>query len=305
MIDSKYFQGFYKGAFYMLLSSFIMALFGASVKAGVSCVFIPLLVFLRFFVPMILMIPYYYYHLEDIKNIHFFSSHKHFYRAIAVLASQYTLFHYLTQASLTDGMLLWNTGPMFIPIIGYLCFSQKIPKVVWWSLMVSFIGVACVLKPTSGVFDFFSLYGLLAGFFMGFSQVLYGVNREKSSVAQNVFLYYVYSLFISTIVLVGAFFFYDIVDVFYDSFVKKGFLAPFIAIAGASLTSVFFQITRGIAYEYAKPASLAPLIYSSVIFAALIDIIFGRFEDHGFIFTVGIALVFVGTFIRFSYTTAD
>lgn len=294
---------FERGSFYMILSAAASAVFGLFAKTAMVTVFLPLMVFLRFFIPFLLILPYFLINASKIHVLVFKDTGKHALRAIAVIISQYSLFYYFTKGSLTDGVLLWNTAPMFMPIIMYIFYKYKTGRVVWISLLISFIGVICVLKPNSDLFDPFSIYGFISGIAVAFSQVLYGVNRDNESLAQNVFLFFFYSAVLSFIVFLGSLFFYDFSVVLKDSFYANGMLVPLISILGVSVGTIGNQVLRGEAYKYAKPSSLAPYIYISVIFAAFIDMYIHPEVIHGFTFTVGILLIFAGTILRMAYTS--
>jgi drug/metabolite transporter (DMT)-like permease len=286
----------------MILSAASSAVFGLFVKTAMATVFLPLMVFLRFFIPLVLIFPYFYIHFIKIREIKFRKTGKHALRVIAVIISQYSLFYYFTRGSLTDGVLLWNTAPMFMPIIMYVFYKHRTGRVVWLSLLVSFLGVVCVLKPNADLFDPFSIYGFISGVAVAFSQVLYGVNRENDSLAQNIFLFFLYSTILSLVVFVGTLFFYDFTTMMKDSFYNSGMYIPILSILGVGVGTIGNQVLRGTAYKYAKPSSLGPYIYISVLFAAFIDMFLHPEIIHGFIFTVGILLIFSGTMIKMAYT---
>ncbi|MCH9811440.1 DMT family transporter [bacterium] len=298
MLRKFQWKQFEKASFYMVLSSVLAALFGLFSKTGMETVFLPLMVFLRFFIPFLIVLPYYY---NKPKSIRFKDTHKHLLRAIAVLISQYSLFYYFTRASLTDGVLLFNTAPMFMPIIIYLFYGHRTGKVVWMSLIVSFIGVICVLKPGSSLFDPFSFFGFLAGFFVAISQILFGINRESDTLSHNVFLFFFYSSILSFAIFLISLVFYPFGEIWKSSFPVNQVWLPILSIFGVGIGSIGNQLLRGIAYKNAKPASLAPFIYLSVLFAAGIDLIIHPETVHGFTFTIGMILIFVGTIIRIGY----
>lgn len=286
----------------MILSAFISTLFGLFAKLAMATIYLPFMVFLRFFVPLLLVMPYFIRNFDEIKKIEFLSTRNHVLRAIAVLVSQYSLFYFFTKGSLTDGVLLWNTAPMFMPIITYIFFKHKTSKVVWLSLLVSFTGVICVLKPTGSVFDPFSIYGFVSGLAVAFSQVLYGLNRESDTLDQNLFLFFVYSSFFSFLILIASLSVVGFGSAFLDSFYTEGSFIPIISVFGVGIGTIFNQILRGKAYKCAKPASLAPYIYLSVVFAAFIEMIHQPSSFQGFNFIIGMLLIFIGTMIRIVHT---
>lgn len=286
----------------MILSAVSSAVFGLFVKVAMASVFLPLMVFLRFFIPLIMICPYFYLYFTKIREINYRKTGKHVLRALAVVISQYSLFYYFTRGSLTDGVLLWNTAPMFMPIIMYIFYKHRTGRVVWLSLLVSFLGVILVLKPNADLFDPFSIYGFISGIAVAFSQVLYGVNRENESLAQNIFLFFFYSTLLSFVAFATTLFFYDFTNIMKDSFYNRGMYIPILCLLGVGVGTIGNQALRGAAYKLAKPSSLGPYIYMSVLFAALIDRIMHPEIIHGFTFIVGILLIFSGTMIRIAYT---
>ena len=129
---------------------------------------------------------------------------------------------------------------------------------VWLSLLVSFLGVILVLKPNAELFDPFSIYGFISGIAVAFSQVLYGVNRENESLAQNIFLFFLYSTLLSFVAFAATLFFYDFTNIMKDSFYNSGMYIPILCLLGVGVGTIANQALRGAAYKLAKPSSLGP-----------------------------------------------
>lgn len=294
-VSTKQFE---KASCFMILSAIAGALFGLFAKMGMATIFLPLMVFLRFFVPLLFVLPYFWVYRHKLR---FKDTAKHALRALAVIISQYSLFYYFTKASLTDGVLLFNTAPMFMPVIMYFFYKYRTRSVVWFSLIVSFIGVICVLKPTSSLFDPFSIFGFISGLSVAVSQILYGVNRENDTLSQNVFLFFFYSAVLSLVPFLASMFFFSFTEIFKSSFSTSGLWIPILSILGVGLGSIGNQLLRGVAYKMARPSSLAPFIYLAVLFAAGIDLIIHPEVIRGFTFTIGMILIFTGTLIRIGY----
>ena len=295
-------KGFERGSFYMVLSALMGTFMAFFVEAAMVTVYLPLMVFLRFFVPFLFTIPYFCYYYNQIREISFRRTARHVLRALAIVASQYALFYYFTEGSLTNGVLLINTAPLFIPIVSYVYLRYKASRVVWVSLIVSFVGVICVLKPSSSVFDYFSIFGFIAGFFVAVSQVLYGVNRERDTLPQNIFLFFLYTSILSLIAFLLTLIYSPFKEVVGSSFLSQGLFWPVLSIICIGFGSVINQYVRGKSYQYAKPASVAPFIYLSVVFAAVLDQILHPGSIHGFNFFTGMILIFLGTTIRLLYS---
>ncbi len=293
---------FERGSLYMILAMVVSTVFAFSIKSAMATVFLPLMVFLRFFLPFLLILPYFLFNFSEIREVQLMKTGGHLLRASFVVVSQYSLFYYFTKGSLTNGILLWNTSPLFIPIIMMIFYKHRTPTPIWMALFVAFLGVICILKPTNGVFDLFSIFGFLSGITVAFSQVLYGVNRENETLPQNVFFFFFYTSILSLFPLFCSLFMYGFEQVILSSFYQQGMLVPALSVLVASFASIGNQVLRGKAYLTAKPASLAPYIYLCVVFAAVIDVIQHPGSIHGFLFVLGMLLIFSGIFIEMFYS---
>ena len=68
-------------------------------------------------------------------------------RVGSVLISQFCLFYYLAHGSLLIGMLLYNTGPLFSPLLARWLLGITFGLRTVTSLLLGFTGVALVLNP--------------------------------------------------------------------------------------------------------------------------------------------------------------
>ncbi|MCI5053168.1 MAG: DMT family transporter [Simkaniaceae bacterium] len=294
MHDRK--KRFELGLLFALISAFFNAFFGFFSKLGIGVTSIPFLIFVRFAVPLILVVPF----ALTKRTIHTFIVGKNalnqFLRAVATLITQYALFFYLTKTTLLNAMMLWNTGPVFAPIIASLVFKQRIGKATWYSTLVALVGVACILKPSAGIFDPYSIFGLIAGISTGFSLVLYGINRVHNNVKENLLYFYGFASFFSFILLLITFFGFSVPLEFDTRLDQWVYVIYFL---GMAVSSVFSQLGKGIAFKYKKPASLSPFFYFSVIIAGVLDwIVFNKTPD--FLAVIGAILVVLGSFIKWS-----
>jgi len=275
----------------MLLSAANLSIYSLFVKEGSQGISVIAITFFRFFLPLLICLPFFWWggtlkELWPLKNIRL-----QFLRSVSVIGTQLAMIYYLTKASLLDANMLWCTGPIFIPILSRLFYGTRIPKITWLSIGISFLGVALVLKPDEGIFDLFSLFGLLSGIGMAISQVLYGVNMERGKMGENLF----YLFFFCSALMVIPFFVWE--DVAFDLNASK---ATVLAVIALSLASLFNQWFRGLAYRCASPIFLTPFLYFSVIVSGFFDWIVYRQTPDLWAY-VGIALVLLGAGIKWQY----
>ncbi len=284
---------FEKAMGYMMISSSFIAVLNLCVKLAVQEISPWQLSFLRSFAPLLLLLFFLLgarcYKLLKPKiplKLHLIRS---FFAAIA----QLSLTYYLTKASLVDATMLWCIGPLFIPLLAKVFFKQKILPIVWVSLGIGLLGVGFIIKPTTGIFDPFSLYGLFAGVAMAFSQVFWGGNAEKGGIFENLFYLFFFS---SVILCVPQLFLWKEASASLYSW--QGALLV-LAIALCSLGNQFF---RGRAYSFGKPYLLAPLLYISVFFSAGFDwLIFKITPDAWSV--VGFLLVILSLYLKWRWSS--
>ena len=286
-----------KGALLMLGSSLFVALFGLFAKLGMQGSTLSIMVFFRFFIPFLLLIPYFIYK----HSFHALAQEATIWmqvgRSLAVLVSQYSLFFYLTKASLINATMLWNTSPIFMPIISFLFFGERYNKWTWFSVLVGIIGVVCIIKPTGEIINPYAFFGILAGLAMSVSQVLYGQNSKTESIDVNLFYFFGFtSIFTLLILLIVEGVMKDRLEIdllpyFYSDW-HVWIYACLIAVC-----TIGNQFLRGKAYKFSSPSTLGPIIYLSIIFSGIFDWVLFK-ETPDFLFVIGALLIILGVVFR-------
>jgi drug/metabolite transporter (DMT)-like permease len=164
-----------------------------------------------------------------------------------------------------NASLLYNTGPIFIPLLGRIFYKHRIDHIETLAIFISIVGVAFVVKPDHGLIDPKGIFGLLSGLFMAGSQTIYGVNAKREHPGSNLF----YLFFLPTLFAIPALFLFPPSHEQVQGIFQH--LPMILLFLGLALSSIFNQIFRGYAYQKAPAASLAPFLYFSTIIAALFD----------------------------------
>ena len=86
-------------------------------------------------------------------------------RVGSVLISQFCLFYYLAHGSLLVGMLLYNTGPLFSPLLARWLLGITFGLRTVISILLGFAGVTLVLNPLGERMNAIVLVALASGFF--------------------------------------------------------------------------------------------------------------------------------------------
>jgi drug/metabolite transporter (DMT)-like permease len=285
-------EEFERGAAYMLLSSLMLSFFTLFAKFATDNTSFFLLLFLRFGIPLLFLIPYLLWTMPLTKLFLIGDIKMQLLRSGCILIYQYSLFYYLTYASLLDATVMQNTAPLFMPILERIFFKHHFDKKVLLTIFISFVGVLCILQPDSGIFAKLSIAGLLAPLGQAGSQVLYGHQAKREN--QNTTLFY--QFFLCSI-------FTAIVYIFSNEFFRSSYALEkysfwlWMNIALMGVVSILNQAFRGIAYKHGKASALAPFLYVSIIFSAILDwAIFHHYPN--WLSLVGAILVIIGGMIQ-------
>jgi len=250
----------------MLLSSASLSFFTLFAKFAIESFSYFFLIFLRFGVPLVLLIPYLLYS-TSMKKLFLLSNFKmQFLRCACLLIYQYSIFYYLMHSSLLDATVMQNTAPLFMPILEWLFFKHRFEKKVVLSILISFVGVLCILKPDKAIFANLSVAGFLVPLGQAGSQVLYSHQAKKENQTSNLFYLFFLCSIISAVIFLFSRQFFGATLV-----LEHPLTWLWMNIICLGLTSILNQLFRGEAYKHGKASALAPFLYFSMILSAVLD----------------------------------
>lgn len=286
-------QDFMKGVAYILLSTIGTSLFGLFSKFGLDDTPFFLITFLRFAIPFVLLLPSSLTKYSVIQLWKATNWKIQWLRSSCVLVYQYSFFYFLNQQSLLDAAVLQNTSPLFILIFESFFHRQRLKMITLFSVVISFIGVLCILQPDLGVISRISLVGFLIPVALAGSQVIYSHQVHHAPQQSTLFfLFFLCSIFTGVLYLFSG-------ELFQEStYGHTSSLVHIWVLLGMGVTSIFNQSFRGFAYRYVRPSILAPFSYVALLFSGLFDwLIFNRLPNlwSG----LGLALVIIGSVVQF------
>jgi drug/metabolite transporter (DMT)-like permease len=266
MNTSQFKEEFRKGAFYMLLSSVMLSFFTLFSKFGLENIPYFLLIFLRFGIPFLLIVPFLMWKTSIKELFHISNLKIQLLRTGCILLYQYSIFYYLIHASVLDATVLQNTAPLFMPLLERLFFKHRFHLKSLVSMIISFFGVLCILQPGKEIFGQLSIAGLLAPLGQAGSQVLFGHQARNENQKTNLFyLFFLSSLFSGLIFLFSEEFLSE------KNMWENHSLLSWATLLGISVASIFNQSFRAIAYLHGRASALAPFLYFSLIFSGILD----------------------------------
>ena len=181
----------------------------------------------------------------------------HVVRALTGLLSQALFFIAVKNIALVDAVLLANAAPLFIPIVALLWMRIAIRPAVIASLLVGFVGVIMILKPSAELLkDPAALIAISAAAFSAVALV--SVNALSSTDKSNTILFYYF--FISTIATLPF--------TFMQWQTPQG--NQWMYLLGVGIFMALGQLFIILAYKHASAAQIAPFNYSVVIFSGII-----------------------------------
>lgn len=171
---------------------------------------------------------------------------------------------------LINASLLFNTAPLYIPLVASWTIGERISHKIWFGIGIIFVGVMFILKPGMELFNPYSLFAVLSCIFMACCQIL---NRRLTAKEPA-------SLLVTYLVLFSIFF--SFLTVIFSDW--KGDISRWMAqsdpwmwigvLVLSGLASWTFQILRTHAVRMAKVGLVMPFSYFGVIFVAISGWIF-------------------------------
>lgn len=210
-------------------------------------------------------------------------------RALCIAACQVCFIYSLMYLSLVESVVLFGTGPLFIPLLEKLIFSVRLSLENMIGLMVTFLGVVLLAGDVTGIeFRAELIVGLAAGVFNAGSQLsLYRISQSQLNAFEiNLWTFLFASLLITPLVAVAA--------ANKDALYHLGDVNLWVLVATMALLALLIintQVFRSKAYKLAESGSqLAPLIFTNLIFTAMWQLMFFD-EGYNFFQLSGLALI--------------
>jgi len=189
------------------------------------------------------------------------------------VAAFYCYFYSLILVPLAISSLLMNSAPLYVPIIAFFILKDQSikSKVLWFTILISFVGVALVLSPSGK--SHYSLIGFLLAFLSGIliaaSQVLTKLLTQDETPHRialfQMFISIVITLFPALFIIAhhGAHYLTNL-------FTLKN--TAMLILCGIS--SWIFQLYRAKAMTFSSVSFAMPFGYLGVVFVGLLDLIF-------------------------------
>ncbi|EHR1280951.1 DMT family transporter [Vibrio parahaemolyticus] len=256
----------HKPIVFMLMSTLSLSVTGLLAKQLSEALSVTMFSFLRFFLPalilLLVLIP------KGIKLPKSTELKPTLLRALCIGLSQLCFIASLQTLTLVESVVLFATGPLFMPVIEKLVWHGKIRASTVFGIVMAFSGVV-LLAGTEGEFTlrYDLLLGLAGGLFNSGSQLtLYKVSKSNMSPLEiNFWAFSFAALFILPLVLIN-----DGSGLLGAHSFSLSVEPSVLWLLVMSMLIINTQVFRAKAYQLASSGSqLAPLIFTNLLFTAV------------------------------------
>ncbi|HCG6788492.1 TPA: DMT family transporter [Vibrio parahaemolyticus] len=256
----------HKPIVFMLMSTLSLSVTGLLAKQLSEALSVTMFSFLRFFLPalilLLVLIP------KGIKLPKSTELKPTLLRALCIGLSQLCFIASLQTLTLVESVVLFATGPLFMPVIEKFVWHGKIRASTVFGIVMAFSGVV-LLAGTEGEFTlrYDLLLGLAGGLFNSGSQLtLYKVSKSNMSPLEiNFWAFSFAALFILPLALIN-----DGSGLLGAHSFSLSVEPSVLLLLAMSMLIINTQVFRAKAYQLASSGSqLAPLIFTNLLFTAV------------------------------------
>lgn len=155
---------------------------------------VPTILFFRFAICTLSVLPFLMQKKVIMTSV---SIRKHCLRAICGLLSMGCFFYSINHLSVMNALTFSNTAPLFLPLVIFLWLKQIIPKIEFLALLIGFLGVIVILRPSENIHLIAAFIGLFGGLCGAFVQTGIRQLARTESTKQILTHYFVISCFVT------------------------------------------------------------------------------------------------------------
>ncbi|MGH2267372.1 DMT family transporter [Campylobacter taeniopygiae] len=209
------------------------------------------------------------------------------FRGVAGTLSLYMFFYNISNITLGGAFAFQKTAPIFITLIAFFIFKEKLEKKAWIGIFIAFLGMLLITQPWADKayhsgFDLKnSIIGISSGFLAALALTSVRKLRKSYTTEQIAFSFIFLGTLMPLLSMIGAEFFQskDFHSLHMD-FILAPFVMPslqsWIIILIMGILGTIYQIHVTKAYGIAKQAGIvAGVSYFDVIFSLIVGLILG------------------------------
>ena len=135
-------------------------------------------------IPLILLILFTKEHFTIFKNLNKTFITLSFFRGLGFLAMNIFIFISVINLEFATAMTLTFSSPFFIVIFSIFFLKDMIGIYRWSAIFIGFLGVVLIMKPTSEIFNFYSIFPILTAIAWAITVIILKFIPEGHSTAK-------------------------------------------------------------------------------------------------------------------------
>ncbi|WNK01088.1 DMT family transporter [Thalassospiraceae bacterium LMO-JJ14] len=188
-------------------------------------------------------------------------------RGVCVIGGSFSFVTGLSYLPLADNIAIAFAGPLFVTLMAPVMLGEHVGWRRWAAVLVGFVGVLVIVRPSSSAFQWVAIFPLMASFLGGMRDVL---TRKMAASETTVAV-----LFVTTTSVVGAgfvsYFFTDWMPI--ETHHLKYYLG-----SGLLIGVAHYLIIES--FRLGEAALVSPFKYSNILWAVLFGyLLFGDLPD--------------------------
>ena len=243
-----------KGAALLATSALLFSIMGVLVREASLTVNNETIVFARSLVGMLFFLP-----LIFVKGFAPFRTKRiggHFLRTFYGLGAMYCFFYAIAHLPLADSMVFTYSAPVFTPVLAWLILRETLTRRMLVMMLLGFVGVLLVAKPTGALLDPKGLVGVGASLLAALAWVSIRAMSGSEPASRIVFYFSTFSTLLSSIPLIWAW--------------QPLSTHELLLLLGVGLVATLAQLVMSHAYAMAPLGKIGPFSYLAIVFSGLI-----------------------------------
>ena len=249
----------HKGVLWMLIATFFFALMGTFVKLGGGNFTSTELVFYRSSISLVIIIL-----IMRWNKINYSSKYikLHLTRSTIGFISLLFFFYAINRLPLSTAISLNYTSPLFLGLLMPLILNRKIKRWLFLAVVIGFIGVFFILKPTFENHNYFAGFvGLISGFGAAMAYLyVTQLGQLKEPDLRTIFYFTLVSTFCSGFMML----FSEVNNIKFEYV---------LTLIGLGISATIAQIAITKAYRVGNTLGNAGLSYLTIIFSTIIGVV--------------------------------
>ena len=249
----------HKGVLWMLIATFFFALMGTFVKLGGGNFTSTELVFYRSSISLVIIIL-----IMRWNKINYSSKYikLHLTRSAIGFISLLFFFYAINRLPLSTAISLNYTSPLFLGLLMPLILNRKIKRWLFLAVIIGFIGVFFILKPTFENHNYFAGFvGLISGLGAAMAYLyVTQLGQLKEPDLRTIFYFTLISTFCSGVMML-----FSEVNIIKFEYV--------LTLIGLGISATIAQIAITKAYRVGNTLGNAGLSYLTIIFSTIIGVV--------------------------------